>query len=51
MPDFTDNKFGSRELRKGLKIPREGMSDGHGYLKTKVKANLWAHCIKSGFQR
>ena len=51
MPDYSDNKFGSRKLRKGLKIPREGIIDGDGYLKTKVKANLRAHSIKEGIDR
>ena len=51
MPDYSDNKFGSRKLRKGLKIPRKGIIDGDGYLKTKVKANLRAHSIKEGIDR
>ena len=48
MPDYSDNKFGSRKLRKGSKNQRKGIIDGDGYLKTKVKANLWAHFIKEG---
>ena len=51
MPDSSDNKFGSRKLRKGLKIPRKGIIRGDGYLKTKVKANMWAHCIREGIDR
>ena len=50
-PDSSDNKFGSRKLRKGSKNQRKGIIDGDGYLKTKVKANLWAHCIKAGIDR
>ena len=32
MPDYSDNKFGSRKLRKGLKIPRIGIIRGDGKL-------------------
>ena len=49
--DSSDNKFGSRKLRKGSKNQRKGIIDGDGYLKTKVKANLWAYCIKEGIDR
>ena len=51
MPDYSDNKFGSRKLRRGLKITRKDIIDGDGYLTTKVKANLWAHSIKEGIDR
>lgn len=51
MPDSSDNNFWSRKLRKGLKIPRRGIINGDGDLKTKVKAKLWAHSIKEGIDR